>query len=267
MKLFVLLPAYNEAESVPRLLPKLQAEIMRLGIDYSIILCDDGSTDATVEALSSYLPSGKVVLLRHKINRGLGETMRDLYEYAAEHAADTDIIVRMDCDDTHEPKYIGPMLEKLAEGMDVVIASRFARGGGQSGVTTYRAILSRGANLFMKMIFPIAGVQEYSCGYRAYRAAIIKQAIQFYGNDFIQLKGLGFTGTLEKLIKLKLLRARIGEIGFHLRYDQKLSSSKMITSITTLGYLTLAVCYYWPWGGWRTNWGRKFTQAALGYRP
>ena len=103
-------------------------------------------------------------------------------------------------------------------------------------------------------LFPIKGIRECSCGYRGYNAKIIKKAINIYGNDFIQLKGLGFTCTLEKLVKLKLINARFIEIPFLLRYDQKKSDSKMISSITTLGYLVMVLLlYYWPWEGWRSS--------------
>ena len=180
----------------------------------------------------------------------------------AERACDHDVIIRMDCDNTHEPHYIPRLLSRLNEGWDVVIASRFAPGGRQHGVKPLRALLSWGANCFMKMVFPIKGVREYSCGFRAYRAKLIKRAIRFYGNNFIQLKGLGFTGTLEKLVKLNIIGARIAEVGFELRYDQKQSSSKMVSSITTFGYFAMAVCYYWPWGGWRRNWRRRFQDFA-----
>jgi dolichol-phosphate mannosyltransferase len=104
----------------------------------------------------------------------------------------------------------------------------------------------------MKVFFPVSCVCEYSCGFRAYRASIIKKAIYIYGNNFIQLKGLGFTGTLEKLIKLNLIGAKFSEVPFILRYDLKDSPSKMVTSVTTMGYLVMAVLYHWPWSGWRT---------------
>ncbi|HUP05577.1 MAG TPA: hypothetical protein VMU47_00385, partial [Caldimonas sp.] len=121
----------------------------------------------------------------------------------------------------------------------------------QLGVSAYRAFISRCANVFMKVFFPIRGLREYSCGFRAYSAEIVQQAIARYGNDFIQLKGLGFTCTLEKLVKLKLIGARFAEAPFVLRYDQKVSDSKMVSSITTLGYLVMTILYHWPWGGWR----------------
>ena len=98
--------------------------------------------------------------------------------------------------------------------------------------------------------FPIQNLKEYSSGFRAYKAEIIKKAISVYGNNFIQVKGLGFTCTLEKIIKLKIIGAKFS-IPFTLRYDLKLSDSKMITSLTTL--LHNWYINYWPFGGWRNK--------------
>lgn len=259
----VLLPAYNEEDSLPELLPKIDGLMKQQGWSYQVIVSNDGSSDRTAEVLARYAGSFPIEVIRHKINRGLGETARDLFERAAELCGPDDTIVRMDCDDTHDPKYIPDLLSKLKEGYDVVIASRFAPGGAQVGVGLYRGFISRCANVFMKCFFPIRGVWEYSCGFRAYRAVVIQKAVRFYGNDFIQLKGLGFTCTLEKLIKLKMLGARFAEIPFVLRYDRKQSYSKMVTSITTVGYLVMALFYHWPWGGWRTSYGNKIRNSEF----
>lgn len=258
--ILVLLPAYNEEQSLPVLLPKIEQFFAEAGGAGAIVVCDDGSTDGTAAILSAYRSSVRLEVITHKINRGLGEASRDLFERAAELLQDDDVIIRMDCDDTHDPSFMHLMKKKLDQGYDVVIASRFQEGGGQKGVNAYRAFVSRGANLFMKVLFPISGVQEYSCGFRAYRAGIIRRAIRVFGNDFIQLKGLGFTCTLEKLVKLRMLGARFAEVPFVLRYDRKLSASKMISSVTTVGYFTMALLYHWPWGGWRTN--PRFRSAA-----
>jgi len=247
----VLLPAYNEEHSLPLLLPKIAASLGSSGVEWRVVICNDGSVDGTAKMIAQYSSTMPIEVIHHKINRGLGETARDLFERAAEICAPQDIIIRMDCDDTHEPHVMQSMIAKLDEGYDVVIASRFQPGGGQLGVDARRAWISRGANLFMKLFFPIPNVREYSCGFRAYRAGAIQNAIKFWGNDFISLKGLGFTGTLEKLIKLNVLGARIAEVPFVLRYDQKHSRSQMIFSLTTLGYLTMTVLYHWPWGGWK----------------
>jgi dolichol-phosphate mannosyltransferase len=249
--ILVLLPAYNEEKSLPALLPKLKSVLDNVEGGYRIVVCNDGSRDQTGELLAEYARKMPIEILHHKINRGLGETIRDLFEYAAAHTRAADIVVRLDCDDTHEPEVIPRMVEKIRSGCDVVIASRFEPGGGQQGLDAYRTLISRAANVFMKIFFPIKGLKEYSCGFRAYRAEIIQQAVSFYGNNFIQLKGLGFTCTLEKLIKLDLLGAKFGEVPFELRYDQKVSESKMVSSVTTLGYLVMTLLHHWPWGGWR----------------
>ena len=253
----ILLPAYNEAQSIGVLFPKIQHVLEEHQLEYRILVCDDGSTDGTSDAAAEFAETMPIEVLRHKINRGLGETSRDLFERAAEVCSPDDVIVRFDCDDTHEPEVIPRMVAKLAEGYDVVIASRFQPGGGQKGVNAYRGFVSRCANLFMKCFFPIKGVKEYSCGFRGYRAGMIQKAIATFGNNFVQLKGLGFTCTLEKLVKLKILGARFAEVPFVLRYDQKQGYSKMVTSLTTVGYLALALLYHWPWGGWRRGYKKK----------
>ena len=249
--IWILLPAYNEEASLPKLLPKIEKVMKQHKETYHIVVVDDGSNDQTPNLLQEYARAMPLTVITHSINRGLGETERDGFEYITSCAKDSDYIVRLDCDDTHDPEYIFTLINKINEGFDVVNGSRFQPGGGQIGVSPYRALVSYSANVFMKVLFNIKGIRDFSCGFRAYRAQVVKDAIRIFGNGFIQLKGLGFTSTLEMIVKLKLLGCRFAEMPFILRYDQKASPSKMVTSITTLGYLTMALLYHWPWGGWR----------------
>lgn len=251
MTVWVFLPAYNEEDSLGIMFPKIRDFFQDAGLEYRIVVVDDGSTDNTLAILEEMKEEYPLDIICHSINRGLGETERDAFEFLAAHALPEDIAVRLDCDDTHEPKYIQTMLDKIHQGFDVVNTSRFQPGGGQKGVSTYRAFISYAANAFMKILFNIPGVKDYSCGFRAYRVQVIQDAINIFGNGFIQLKGLGFTSTLETIVKLKLLGCRFAEVPFVLRYDKKASSSKMVSSITSLGYFTMAVLYHWPFGGWR----------------
>ena len=105
----------------------------------------------------------------------------------------------------------------------------------------------------MRLLFPVPNVRDFSCGFRAYRAQVIQDAVSVFGNNFIQLRGLGFTSTLEMVVKLHLLGCRCAEVPFVLRYDLKESASKMVGSITTLGYLMMALLYHWPFGGWASQ--------------
>jgi dolichol-phosphate mannosyltransferase len=255
--IYIVLPAYNEEDALEPLAEKIDREMRAFGADYEIVVIDDGSTDRTPEILKSMVTRYPMHVITHPRNRGLGEGIRDGFEYVADVGTRHDILVRMDCDDTHDPKYIPAMVQKLKDGYEVVIASRYAPGGGQIGVDAYRRFISRGANTLMKTVFPIRGVWEYTSGFRAYRVAFLKDAIDIYGNRFIDLKGMGFTGTVEKIIKAKMMGARVGEVGFVLRYDQKLSQSKVVTSLTTLGYLVLIAKYIYPWGDLGTLWQQR----------
>lgn len=249
--IWVFLPAFNEQESLKALLPKIKSLFEARNTDYQVVVVNDGSDDETGKILEEYSGNIPLHIITHPINRGLGETERDGFEYISGMASREDIIVRFDCDDTHEPEYIFNLVDKLNGGFDVVNTSRFQPGGGQTGVDAYRAFISRSANYFMKFLFGIDGVYDYSCGFRAYRAHIIQDAIAIFGNYFIQLRGLGFTCTLEMIVKLHIMGCRFAEVPFVLKYDQKKSQSKMVSSITTLGYFTMAFLYHWPFGGWK----------------
>jgi dolichol-phosphate mannosyltransferase len=256
----ILLPAYNEEAALEPMMDKIAKVMEGMRAAYRIVVVNDGSSDATGMILQELSARYPIHVLTHKYNRGLGETARDGFEFVAETAHPSDVIVRMDCDDTHDPKYIPELCARLSDGFEVVITSRYAPGGGEVGLDWYRRLVSRCANLLFKASFPIPGVWEYTCGYRAYRASVVQDALAIFGNKFIDLKGMGFTGTLEKLIKLKLMGARITEIPFVLRYDQKLSQSKVVTSITTLGCLLLILKHRILWRGEPEHWRELIEQ-------
>ncbi|MFQ5698645.1 MAG: glycosyltransferase [Myxococcota bacterium] len=255
--IYILLPAYNEELALPPLLERIDRELGRHGLAWRAVVVNDGSSDGTVRVLQTLGERFPIDVVSHRYNRGLGETARDGFEHVVEVGQPGDVVVRMDCDDTHDPSYIPAMLEKIQEGYEAVIASRYAPGGGQRGVDAYRRAISRIANGIIKAFFHIPGVWEYTCGFRAYRVELIRDALQIFGNQFIDLKGMGFTGTVEKIIKLKLMGARVTEIGFVLRYDRKPSESKVVTSITTLGYLMLIAKYWVFWGSRGAEWRQQ----------
>jgi len=252
--IYVVLPAYNEELALPPLLGRIAKTCEELGAKYECVVVDDGSSDRTPEVVEELSRSYPIHSIRHKMNRGLGETARDGFEYVAEVGGPDDVLIRMDCDDTHDPKYFKSMIDKLNEGHEVVTTSRYSPGGGQEGVNLYRRFMSRGANTLMKIVFPIRGIWEYSCGYRAYRVSFIKDAMDLFGNSFLDLKGMGFTGTVEKMIKARIMRANAAQVPFVLRYDMKQGGSKVVTSLTTLGYFVLIAKFFYPWGDMGKHW-------------
>ncbi|MBI4576426.1 MAG: glycosyltransferase [Planctomycetes bacterium] len=255
-KVHVILPAFNEQNALQILVPKIDAVMRDLGRPYRVVAVDDGSTDGTAMVLQGLSTSYPIEVITHRINRGLGETIRDGFEFVAESAARDDVIIRLDSDDTHDPAFMASLLTRLDDGYDVVGTSRFQPGGGQTGVSFRRAFISRCANLFMRVFFHMPGIKDYSCGFRAYRASVVQDALRIFKNDFIQLRGVGFTCTLEKLAKLHLMGCHFSEVPFILHYGQKASESKMVTSVTTVGYFLLLFLYRCPFYGWRTQFRR-----------
>jgi dolichol-phosphate mannosyltransferase len=159
---------------------------------------------------------------------------------ASKSASDDDIVVTMDADETHTPGLILSMVRMIREGHDVVVASRYQRGSRVYGLGAHRILISWAASLLLRLLFPIRGIRDYTCGYRAYRGAAFKYAINEYGNDFVDQDG--FHCMVDILLKLRSLPLVFGEVPLILRYDRKKGASKMRllrTSIYTLRLLCI----------------------------
>ncbi len=235
----VMLPAYNEAQALKLLLPAFKNLFDSNGIDYRMVIVDDGSDDETQSVSRGFSEEMPIDLLVHDTNKGLGEAMKTGLGRLAESSADDDLVVTMDADNTHDPNLILKMKEKIDSdsGYDIIIASRYAEGGREVGLELLRKILSRGASLLLQIFFNVDGARDYTCGYRMYRASIIKKSFREYGARFIEEKS--FVCMAEILIKAFYLGARVGEVSLVLRYDLKQSQSKLKKFRTILRYVRL----------------------------
>jgi dolichol-phosphate mannosyltransferase len=234
---FICLPAYNEERSLSKLFDKFMALLTDSKQDYRIILVNDGSNDRTQEIAEQYRSKLPLEIIKHPINRGLGEAIKTGLKSAATQANDNDILINLDADNTHDPNIIPRLIEKIREGYDIVIASRYQPGSKQVGVPFLRRVCSWGARYIFRFYLPIKSVKDYTCGYRAYRAGLIKRGFAEYGDSLIEAKG--FACTDELLIKLSKYTAKIAEVPFILRYDLKDSPSKINIPKTVLATLKL----------------------------
>lgn len=252
----VALPAYNEGACLETLLDRLRDALA--GQPYRIVVVDDGSRDATPEILARRSRDLPLAVITHPVNAGLAETLRDALQWVVAHHADDDVVVTMDADDTHDPVYIAPMLARLREGADVVIASRFRPGSRVVGVPAHRRLFSWGAFVLLRLLLPIPGVRDYACGYRAFRVRVLRAALSRYGPDLFALRDWGFICTAELLWKVHMTGARCAEVPFVLCYDQKQSVSRMRASRTIAGYGLLIGL------GLRAAWRRAAPPAIAG---
>ncbi len=244
--IFVILPCYNEAENLIELFKEFEEVFSYLkffGFKRRYIIVDDGSVDETINILENFKKLIPITIVKHQINLGLGKTIRDGLYLAAKTAKDDDIIVTMDSDQTHPPLLIFSMVFKILERNDIVIASRYKYGSSIRGLSKFRKILSIIAGVLFKITFNIPNVRDYTCGFRAYSAKIIKQGFNFYNDRFIEQTG--FQCMAEILLKLVKMNNRIVfvEVPMVLRYELKKGESKMKIFKTIFNTLKMLIKY------------------------
>ncbi len=240
-RIIVVLPAYNEEDAIGALLDRF-IQLMKLHpeVDMRVAVINDGSTDSTPAVLDKYKKLMPLEVVNHPKNMGLGAAVRTcLREGLRRSSSDNDIIISMDADNTHLPEYIPALVQKIQEGADIAIASRFRRGSREVGVPFLRRVYSRGARLLFHIFLRLPNVRDYTCGYRAYRAGLIRRALDAYGDDIITRNGFACTDDL--LVRLAFFTHRIEEVPFILRYDNKIGESKLPLFTTIMETLRLLV--------------------------
>ena len=238
-KTWIVLPAFNEEQDLPALLERIDEAMAEIGLRFEILLVDDGSTDATREIAEQWSNKLPLQVKVHPTNLGLGATLRDGLQWACSIAESTDVIITLDADNSHTPELILRMTRMIREGHDVVIASRYQRGSRIRGVPLGRRLMSRLASFLFRVLFPIKGVRDYTCGYRAYRADVM-QVVTRDDPDFFDQDG--FQAMVDVLLKLRRNKDLVfGEVPLILRYDLKEGASKMNVRVTSQATLALMV--------------------------
>ena len=171
INLSIVIPIYNEKESVGRLYSRLNKTLSKLKIKYEVILIDDGSTDGTYEELKKInKKNSSYKIIRFRRNFGQTSAMSAGFHYSS-----GDVIITLDADLQNDPKDIPAILKKLDEGYDIVSGWRRER----KDKAVSRRFPSIVAN---KIISRLSGVylHDYGCTLKAYRKEVIEN-IELYG--------------------------------------------------------------------------------------
>jgi len=165
-RIFLVLPTYNERENLPFLITAVQA----LPDPINILVVDDNSPDGTGQLADNLAAANPAVQVIHRSGKlGLGTAYTAGFEYALAQGAD--LILTMDADFSHDPKYLPGMLD-ASRRFDLVIGSRYIPNGGVRDWGPERRALSRGANAIAHYILGLKA-RDCTAGFRCYPRAVL----------------------------------------------------------------------------------------------
>lgn len=178
----VILPTYNERENLPLLIERIDRVFAEGGIDGEVVVIDDHSPDGTGRLAERLRGRYRFLRVVHRPRKlGLGSACKEGFR-----VAEGKLLLTMDADLSHDPSHIPSFLEK-ARYADVVVGSRYEKGGGIVGWSPSRRMVSRIANFLAHLVLGM-GVKDVTSGYRAYRREVFERVsleeIQSSGHAF-----------------------------------------------------------------------------------
>ena len=168
MEKLVIIPTFNEKENVENIIDAVFA----LHQNYHVLIIDDGSPDGTANIVKSLFNKypGLLFLEERKGKLGLGTAYIHGFIWALNRGYQ--FIFEMDADFSHQPKYIGDFLMAAKEA-DLVLGTRYIRGGGTEGWGPLRQLISRGGNLYARAVLWLP-FKDLTGGFKCFRREVLE---------------------------------------------------------------------------------------------
>ena len=199
-KTVVIVPTYNEAENIRR----LALQILAISIPIDVIIVDDNSPDGTGDIADRLATHNLRIHVIHRQGKlGLGTAYIVGFKYALANGYSQ--IMTMDADFSHPPHSIPAMVEKTRSDADVVIGSRYVKGGKTHGCTLARKMLSWGANAFAKSLLGLRAI-DCTAGFRCYRREVLETI------DLDSIVSNGYSFLIEMLYRCQRRGYRVSEL-------------------------------------------------------
>ena len=215
LAVWVVLPTYDEAQNLQAIATAILAALP----DATLLVVDDNSPDGTGELAERLAEADPRIRVRHRARKeGLGRAYADAFPVAL--AGGADIVVQMDADFSHDPGVLPALVGPIARAeADLVIGSRYVRGGGVEDWGLGRRIVSRGGSLFARIVLGLTP-HDLTGGFKAWRGSTLA-AIRF---DDIHAGGYVFQ--IEMTYRASRDGARVVEVPITFR-DRQVGRSKM----------------------------------------
>ncbi len=228
-RVVMVIPTYNEADNLAWIVGRLRAAQP----DVDILVVDDGSPDGTGAIADELVAADPQVRVLHRAAKeGLGAAYRAGFRVALE--AGYDVVGEMDADGSHQPEQLQRLLDALADA-DLVIGSRWIPGGSIVNWPRSREALSRGGNIYVRMLLGIP-VHDATAGYRLFRRATLEKI------DIDQVRSTGYVFQTDMAYRTLQAGLRVVEVPIEfierVRGDSKMSravAAESLRSITRWG--------------------------------
>ncbi len=219
--IWVVIPTYNEAENVEPIVRATARELESLAPgDYRILVVDDNSPDGTGE-IADYLAEQLPVEVLHRRGKtGLGQAYVAGFAHALDGGAQ--FVFEMDADFSHHPSYISHLL-KAAENADLVLGSRYVRGGTVENWGLARRAISYGGGIYARAVLGV-GVHDLTGGFKCIRREVL-EAIEPQ-----TIRAEGYVFQIEVTYRAVLAGFRVREVPIIFR-DREAGTSKMSARI------------------------------------
>jgi dolichol-phosphate mannosyltransferase len=223
-------PAFNEADNLPRLLADLEKRPALFPAGSRVIVVDDGSADGTADLAEAHEGKLSVEVVRMGTNQGPGAAFRAGFATALAHCDGDEeaLVITLEADTTSNLDSLPTMLAQARTGAHVVLAA-----WQMVNVSAKRRLLSQGAGFVIRRMLGVEA-QTVSSFYRVYRVSALRAATAHYGEKLIRESG--FACKAEILAKLVALRMTVAEVDVELDTSRRVGESKMPIAKTIVAY-------------------------------
>ena len=197
MKLAIVIPTYNEAETIPSLINELFEKIKQFVEKLDILIIDDSSPDGTADIVRELgTKYEKITVIQRPKKMGLGAAYKEGFRYVLEKL-DSELVLQMDADHSHQPSEIPNMLEKI-KNFDFLVASRHVEGSDVIGWGIGRKATHSIAGAIARICAKIE-IKDSTSGFRMFKKKTLEKV------DFEKIRSDGFAFQIEVLHQLKQL--------------------------------------------------------------
>jgi dolichol-phosphate mannosyltransferase len=217
-RVLVIVPTYNERDNLPEIVRAVHEHLP----EADLLVVDDNSPDGTGQVADELATSDPKVSVLHRAGKqGLGTAYVAGFKWAL--SRDYGFVFEMDCDFSHDPKYLPELLARARGGADLVLGSRYVDGGGTVNWGPVRKLISRGGSFYARTILGI-DVRDVTGGFKCFRRALI-EALDL---DSVSAQGYGFQ--IEMTFRTIKQGFRVEEVPI-VFVDRRVGQSKMSKKI------------------------------------